>query len=498
MIDPQKEAEIRRLFFAEHWKVGTIVAELSIHRDVVLRAIGAERMVRAKNAAEALALDPFKDFIAQTLEQHPRLRATRLMEMIKARGYQGGVHTLRRYVRTTRPKPKREVFFRLETVPGEQGQVDWAHFGKVRIGNAMRTLSCFVLVLSHSRAMFARFFLDQSTENFLRGHVDAFAALGGVPRVLLYDNLKSVVLERIGEHVRYHPRLLELAGHYHFAPRPCAPYRGNEKGKVERSIHYLRYSFFAGRPFRSVAVLNAELAHWIHSIAHARTLVGTDTCVAERLDLERQRLLPLPQQPYCPDTVLAVSATKTPYVRFDLNDYSVPHTHVGLSLTLRASEDRVRILDGLFEVANHARCYERGRRIEDQGHFKALEEQKRRARELRGRHKLFDACPSAQKLIETAALRNQSLSGYTTSLLRLLDHYKPHAVERAIAIALQRGALGVPSIEHILEQERRKHRQPFTPAPLVLLDQRAQQLQTVAQSLDSYDALSIRGGDLER
>jgi hypothetical protein len=351
------------------------------------------------------------------------------------------------------------------------------------------------MVLSHSRGMFARFFLDQSSENFLRGHVEAFAALGGVPRVLLYDNLKSVVLDRVGEHVRFHPRILDLAGHYHFAPRPCAPYRGNEKGKVERTIHYLRYSFFAGRQFHSIAALNTELAQWIEQTAHARVVVGTDASVAERLALERPRLLPLPEREFCPDTTLAVSAQKTPYIRFDLNDYSIPHTHVGLSLTLRASEHRVRIIDGLFEVANHPRSYERARRIEDPAHFKALEAQKRRARELRGRHRLVDLCPSAHKLIEAAAVRNQSLSAYTTSLLRLLDRYKPQALEHAIAIALERGALGVPSIEHILEQERRKLKRPVSSPPLVLLDQRAQAINTIAQSLESYDALSKSGGD---
>jgi len=128
--------------------------------------------------------------------------------------------------------------------------VDWGHFGAIQIGAARRVLSCFVLVLSWSRAVYARFALDQTLESFLRGHVEAFAALGGIPRVLLYDNLKSVVLERFGEHIRFHPRLLELAGHYHFAPRPCTPGRANEKGKVERQIQYLRHAFVAARTSR--------------------------------------------------------------------------------------------------------------------------------------------------------------------------------------------------------------------------------------------------------
>ena len=137
----------------------------------------------------------------------------------------------------------------------EDGWVHWrkrrsrGHFGKVQVGAATRSLSRFVLVLSWSRAMYARFTLDQTLETFLRGHALAFETLGGVARRILYDNLKSVVVERVGEHIRFHPQILECAGHYHFAPVPCAPYRGNEKGNVERTIQYLRHGFFATARF---------------------------------------------------------------------------------------------------------------------------------------------------------------------------------------------------------------------------------------------------------
>ena len=112
------------------------------------------------------------------------------------------------------------------------------------------------MVLSYSRQIFLRFFLDARMENFLRGHVAAFAAWTAVPRVLLYDNLKSAVLERHGEAIHFHPTLLELAAHYHFAPRPVAVARGNEKGRVERAIRYIRESFFAAREFADLDDLN--------------------------------------------------------------------------------------------------------------------------------------------------------------------------------------------------------------------------------------------------
>ena len=123
-----------------------------------------------------------------------------------------------------------EPFLRLETFPGEQAQVDWAHFGHVLVGRARRALSCFVMTLSYSRALYLEFFFDQTTENFLRGHVRAFEAWQGQPRVILYDNLKSAVLERRGAHIHFNPCLLELSGHYHFVAQPCAVRAGNQKG----------------------------------------------------------------------------------------------------------------------------------------------------------------------------------------------------------------------------------------------------------------------------
>ena len=152
----------------------------------------------------------------------------------------------------------------------EEAQIDWGAFGAIRIGHGVRPLSGFVMVLSYSRALFALFTLDQTLESFLRGHVEAFAACQGVARTLVYDNLRSAVLDRAGTAIRFHPRLLELAGHYHFAPRPCTPYRANEKGKIERQIHYVRQAFFAARTFADVEDLNAQFRRWRDDIAHRR------------------------------------------------------------------------------------------------------------------------------------------------------------------------------------------------------------------------------------
>ena len=170
-----------------------------MHPDTVRNAIETERF-RSTQPLRPSLVDPYAEFIRQTLDQHPRLRATRIYQMVRDRGYAGSVVQLRRAVSRLRPSI-REPFLRLRTFPGEQAQVDWAHFGHVLVGRARRALSCFVMTLSYSRALYLEFFLDQTMENFLRGHVHAFQFWNGQPRAILYDNLKAAVLERRGSQI---------------------------------------------------------------------------------------------------------------------------------------------------------------------------------------------------------------------------------------------------------------------------------------------------------
>jgi hypothetical protein len=326
----------------------------------------------------------------------------------------------------------------------------------------------------------------------VRCHVQAFERFGGVPRVLLYDNLKSAVLERQGDVIRFHPRLLELAGHYHFAPKPCAPYRGNEKGRVERAIQYLRHSFFAARRFTSLDNFNAELDEWTEHVAHARIVPGDpeQRRVADAFAEEKTRLLPLPEHRFESDLVRPIASGKTPYVRFDLNDYSIPHTLVQKPLTLVASDATVRILDSTEEVANHVRSYDRNRTLEDPAHLIALAAQKRHAHERRGRDRLRHACPSAEAFLDALARRGAPLGGATSRLSRLLDSHAPAAVDRAIAEATVRGALSAQSVAHILDQEERKAKQPPVIEPLLSLEPRVRDLYIEPHSLSSYDVLT--------
>lgn len=372
MIDEAMRVEIRRLFYAEHWKVGTIAGELGVHHDTVRRAIRSDRFV-SNSRVRPSAFDPYIEFARDTLAKHPRLRATRLHQMLTARGYPGSARQVRNRIRQLGLRPRGGAFLRLDTAPGEQGQVDWAHIGKLPVGRSMRPVYAFVVVLSWSRNVFVDFSHDMTAPAVVRGHIRAFEAFGGVPRYCLYDNMKTVVVERVGDVMRLHPRLLELAAHYHFAPRVCRPYRANEKGRVERAIRYLRESFLAAREFVSLDDLRRQFATWRDTVALIRPCPqDPQMTVAEAWEAERPKLLPLPDHPLHGTEIRPVCAPKQPYVQFDRNRYSIPHEFVGKPLTLVACDRSVVVRDGDREVANHVRTFERNQVIENPEHIEAL------------------------------------------------------------------------------------------------------------------------------
>lgn len=496
MITPEQHAEIRRLYFGEHWKVGTIADALGVHHDTVRAAIAHEPHTVRRGTCRPTIVDPYLPFIRDTLRQYPRLRATRLFEMIRARGYLGSVVQLRRVVHTLRPVTP-PVYRRLTTFLGEEAQVDWGAFGTIRIGHGVRPVSGFVMVLAYSRAIFALFTLDQTLESFLRGHVEAFhSGFAGVARTLVYDNLRSAVLERQGSAIRFHPRLLDLAGHYHFAPRPCTPGRANEKGKIERQIQYLRQAFFAARPFTSVDDLNAQFRHWRDAIAHQRPHPEQrDRTVADVFTDEQPRLLPLPAHPFETDQMRTVVSGKTPYVHFDRNSYSIPHPHVRRPLTLLASATTVRLLAGTEILVTHPRSYDTGQHIDAEAHVAGLVAATHQANPSSARDRLRLAVPAIATLLDRLAARGESLRLHTARLQALLDDYGPQELGTAVARALERDALGAGAIAHILETRRRRRGQK-PPIPIALPDRPGvRDLDVTPHRLESYDDLTRSDSD---
>jgi transposase len=451
VISPELEAQILRLAQVEKWPIGTIAAQLGVHHDVVARVLRQAGFPVAAIVRPS-RVDRFVPFIRETWEKYPRLTASRLYQMCRERGYVGHPDHFRHAVARWRVRPRAEPFLRLRTLPGEEGQVDWAHFGHVQVGRAKRPLMAFVLVLSFSRAIFLRFMLGMRTSDFLLGHVEAFSFLAGVPRVLKYDNLKSAVLERVGAAIRFNPILLGFAAHHGYEPRPVAVARGNEKGRVERSIRYVRGAFYEARPWRDLDDLNAQARTWCLGEAMDRKCPGDEQLtVREALAKEQSLLRPLPANPFPIEERQEVSVGKTPYVRFDGNDYSVPHSYVRRTLFLLATQEEVRILDGATEIARHRRSYDTHAQVEDPAHIQALLEYKRRAKGARGVDHLAHAAPASRVLLGRLAERGKNLGYATFFLLRLLSIYGAEALEGAILEVLRRDAPHIHAVRQVLE-----------------------------------------------
>jgi transposase len=492
-ISPELEAQILRYYHAEKWRMGTIAHQLHVHHGTVKRVLMSDGVPAAVLARPPSLIDPYLPFILETLKKFSTLTASRLYEMVRERGYRGSPNHFRHLIAMHRPRPMAEAYLRLLTLPGEQGQIDWGHFGHLEIGRARRPLMAFVAVLSYSRQIFLCFFLDAKMENFLRGHVRAFAAWNGLPRILLYDNLKSAVLERSGDAIRFNPTLLAFAGHYRFEPRPVAVARGNEKGRVERAIRYVRDSFFAARSFVDIEDLNAQAMQWCLGQAADRPSPADNRLrVGEVFAQEQAQLLRLPEHPFPTDERVEVTADKTPYVRFDRNDYSIPHTHVRRMLTVQADPQRVRIVDGSVVLADHPRSYDKGKQIEEPFHIDNLVKHKRQARQHRGMNLLNQAAPASADLLMQASRLGNNLGAITVALLSLLERYGAAELQLSIVEALA-GGVPHPNAVRVALERRRLAQNKVPPVALILPEHVQRRDKPVRpHRLDTYDKL--KGG----
>lgn len=485
-VSLEKEAEIRRLFFAEHWKRGTIAAQLGVHPDVVARVIGHLGPRAHVGRPDARVLEPFEAWVDETLARYPRLVATRLFDMLRERGYEGSVRTLRRYVQDARPQPKTEAFLRLQTLPGEQAQIDWAHVGHIPVRGGYRALWVFVLVLAYSRACFAELVLSLDVHSLRRSLVRAGVALGGLPRQWLCDNAKTIVLERQGDAVRFHPLLLDLAARLHVQPRLCAPRRPQEKGGVERAIRFFKERFFAARSFHSLDHGNAQLVEFIDTIAHRRPHPRwPERSVAEVFAEEQSRLLPLPEPLPHTDLVTLVPVDRTAFVRLDTNRYSVPHTYAGRTLTLVASDTELRLLDGDQPVAHHPREWGRNQWLELPAHRAALVEEKRAARALKGRDRLRAEVPEIEPLFERWVDAGRNLGSMVARVIVLLDAYGGPAMREVLTEMVARGTHD-PGAMAILCEQRRRARGDRPPS-VVAFGDHVRERDVVPHDLGGYD-----------
>ena len=350
-------------------QLGELVMILDLHRQglsvsAIARRVGIDRKTARKYIERGLEppsygprqprarqLEPFEAYLRQRVAAYPGLTASRLMREIREHGYVGGYSAVTDFLREVRPSPVPPFEVRFETPPGEQAQVDFAQFQVIFTDepSAPRIVWLFSLVLGYSRLIWARFVAHQDLQTVLRCHMAAFAALGGVPREILYDRMKTAVIgEDDQAHIVYNRALIDFAGHYGFHPKACRPYRAKTKGKVERPFRYIREDFFLARSFRNLDDLNAQLAHWLGTVANPRVHATTRRVVNEAFAEEKLQSLPL--VPFSAVLKLERRVSHEGMVSVGGNFYSVPDA------------TRKRVVE-VHSLANEIRIFEAGRLI---------------------------------------------------------------------------------------------------------------------------------------
>ena len=454
MLDYQTFCQLRDHLGRQQLSVAQTARALSMDPRTVAKWAGVEQFRARAGLARASKLDPFKGQIVRWLDTHP-YSAQQIFQRLREAGYAGGPTIVRAYVQRIRPRPA-QAFLKLDFAAGEAAQVDWGEFGSIAVGSTQRRLSFFLMVLCHSRRMYLEFTVSQQMEFFLACHENAFAVFGGVPARIMVDNLKSAVLQRlVGAAPVFNPKYLDFSRHWGFEISPCNVRSGNEKGRVENGVGYVKKNLLAGLELADFAALQPAAALWVDTVANVRIHAATQQRPIDRFEDERAHLRPLNPAGFDLARVRAVRATKQFRVPLDANHYSVPARYAGYRLTLKAYAERVCIYDGEHLVARHPRSMDRHQDIEDPEHARALLIQRKSAREQRLLVQFLALSPRAQAYREGLEAMRVNARVHLRKIVALAELHGSAAVARALDDGLELQAFSAEYIANILAARRR-------------------------------------------
>jgi len=316
-------------------------------------------------------LDPYKDQITVWLEEAP-YSAQRILEKIREHGFTGGHSIVREYVRNKKEQLDEKATVRFETMPGLQGQMDWAHFEDYTAleDGREKKLYCFLLVLGYSRMRYIEFVTDMNTNTMIRCHANAFRYFGGYPEEILYDNMKQVVIKRLlkAEDSTLNRQFEDFAGFYGFKPVLCRPYRGQTKGKVERTVQFVRDNFMVGIKYDSLDDLNGQALAWCNKV-NGKVHGTTGEIPFERL--KRESLNPLKRE-YIIDKINLRRVQKDCLISYAGNQYSVPSEYVGRDVAVIGLDNMLAVYHESKQIALHRISYQKKDMVVNAHHYRRL------------------------------------------------------------------------------------------------------------------------------
>ena len=463
MINYELFSKIRHLKENDGLTCGQISEKLALDPRTVRKYLTG-RYKKRKSPSRQSKLEPFKPHVVRMLETHP-YSAIQIFHKLREMGFDGSYSIVKAYVRKIRP-PKKRAYLTLCFLPGECAQVDWGVFGSVNVGKTRRRLSFFVMVMCHSRMMYVEFTVSQTMEHFLGCHQNAFEFFGSVPKKIMVDNLKSAVIRRIvGQAPVFNPKYLDFANHYGFAITPCNVGKGNEKGRVENGVGYIKKNFLAGLDIPDFAAINPAGKIWLDTIANVRIHGETRQKPVNLFEKEKLHLSPLPANPFDIATLLQVRASSQFRVTLDTNRYSVPAQYAGRRLLLKAYPDRLCIYYKDKLIARHPRCYDRHRDFEDPDHPKPLLAQRKKAKDQKIFMRFLALSPKAEAYYHKLAQRRMNPAHHVRKIVALSGIHGTDKTAKAMDDAFVFQAFSCEYIANLLEQ---RSRQPLEPKALHL------------------------------
>lgn len=464
-----------------------IASQLGISIDSVRRYLENPLRKPAKRARTS-KLDSYKEYIDGVLEECAQIPASVILIKLKERGYGGSYTIIKDYVREKRGVHKK-VYIRFESAPGKQMQLDWGYFGTIPYGKTKRKLYAFAITEAYSRMLYVEFTHSQKQAVLHQCLVNAFVFFKGAPQEVLVDNMATAVIERHGPLVRFNDAFLEFLMPFRIKPSACNARQPQEKGKIERSIKYIRQSFWPlrGREIANLAEANGQVRKWLDETANVRVHGTTGERPADRFSQVKLQTLP-EHLPDCRDT-LSVTAHKDFAVRFDNNFYSVPPWTVGRQLTLKADHETVSIFYKDKAVAVHCRCWEYKQRIEIPSHAELVKRLKSKLFKDRDIAVFISLGDEAESYLESLADAGQPIKKNISRLLCLKDEYGEQPLLYAIRKAHALKAYGADYIENILYQEMTPVR---VHALVKLKNEDLNRIRIPLPSLAVYDAIAIK------
>lgn len=491
MLTPEVQAQILTLHFTDRRSVRSIAREVGLDRKTVRRIIERRQVALVRKTPERTSkLDAHIETLREILQKDPKVTATAVLNRLRADGYTGGITILKDLVQVERGRfaRPREGFLRLEFGPGEVAQVDWGEFGDV-FGDGVK-IHCFAMVLAYSRMIYVEFTRSEKFEEFIRCHENAFRFFGGTPKECWYDNLASAVSDRMGQLIRFNTRFMAYLGHHGVRPHACNVARGNEKGRVEDLIKYIRMNFWPARTFKDFNDLNHQFALWRDDIANSREHRSHRRVVKLCFESEEKtKLLSLNPVPFDCEEVFSRHVPPEFHLQYESNRYSVPWTLVGLTVTVRANNVEVRIYYHEKFICSHERSYLKNKVFTHEGHRAGLIERKPGStRESWQLGFVKSLGPKMAEYVELVRQGPRSLKNELSRLIALTTVYGEEMVLSACAECLGAGIVGIDNVELYL---KRKHHPGETALSLKPIQFESEKLNRVHPAVDlrKYDAL---------